>query len=125
MILYLQKDLINKMIYATKKGFLIGEKLFDIFYIDDVISSSFNKIKNSPLITNIIGEYIYYKKQPEINPHKLFSKKDIQWIKLIITNNTLTNTENIMNNISFKAFLKTLDKGQKDFIIEAINIIIV
>lgn len=127
MLIYLKKNLLNKIYCSSKKGLLLGERFSDIFYIHDIINCPKNNIKNEiTSFFNIIGEYICNKNKP-INQAKLFSKNDVQWIKLIlIKNNLVTKKERKKeSDASIIAFFKYLDNSQKKFAIKNINVIIV
>lgn len=127
MQIYLKKALLNKIYCSSKQGLLLGERFCDIFYINDIVNCSKKHIKNdTALISNIIGEYICYKNKP-INHTKLFSKNDVQWIKLILTknNSSVKIEENNECVASIIAFLKCLDNDQKKYAIKTLNVIIV
>jgi hypothetical protein len=133
MQLFINKNLAYKLLSGNKKGILIGQKLFDIFYVQDTIPYSINKIiKHYPaILPSIIGEYICYEKQPKnIIKKNLFSKNDIQFIKLLIFKNNhskkISRRLKILNKaVTFKAFLRTINHNKKNPIIENINVIIV
>lgn len=116
MQLFLPKDLKNKILLSKGKGFLIGKKLYDIFFINDVY---FDTSKDKLLsIQNVIGEFYYLneKSKKGLDLKRVLSNLEIPWIFLLIKGN---------EKVLLRGYLKTLSEDQKKDIVKRIKIVVI
>jgi len=117
MEIYLPQEIKNKIFLNEKKGYLIGEKFYDIFYITDTYFGTIKKKIGT--IKNLIGEFqfIKLKRGEKLNIEKKLKKIEMQWIFLLI--------KEVDNKKTLKGYLKTLSEDQKRSIVIKLKIMII